>query len=233
MVGLFCARCYTYVLSFLVGDLGFGFLFFFFFLDSVRLRVSAFFSGFLGGFGLASELPLFDSGTFKPRGFMIDRAYQKSLVLEQRYKALEMAERAIDSLDAKAVALLQSGGILVALSSFFGGTTVVNEASRDFYWLVLLLAVFSAIAFVIMIVFLVVAWHPADAEVPGTNNWDKIFDEYIHTTEEACFNQILADCTGVYEEMCDIARRKAKVIDFSVWLFVAQIVCLIFIVYFA
>ena len=176
---------------------------------------------------------LFLIQTFSPRGIMVDKEYQKKLVLEQRYKALDMADSAIDTLDSKSLSLLRSSALILALLGFFGGTTIVTGASADYYWLVLSATVVCAIAFFLMIIILLISWHPADTYSSGTNNWDKIFDDRINVTEDECYNQILADCTDTFEKMRDVTISKGNLISRGVALFALQLVCLIVIIIFA
>jgi len=147
--------------------------------------------------------------------------YRRGLLLEQKYKILQIFDQANDSLDSKATQLLQAGGLIVALvtalsfSTFFASPGSTTSAKAG-------IAV-ACLAFVGMIGLSIAAWSPKESGAPGSLDWAQMYDRYILVDDETCYNQILSDCTEAIASSKAVNIRKGNLVKWSAFLLVLQL----------
>jgi hypothetical protein len=148
------------------------------------------------------------------------RSFQQSLLLEQKYRALEMIDQANNSLDTKATQLLQASGLIVALVSVLSIPSFVT--SRLTHLMEAGIAV-AFLVFVLMIGLSILAWSPGKHVIPGSADWNEMYNRYILVDSERCFDQILSDCTEAIESSKSANSRKGDLLKWSASLLVVQI----------
>jgi len=110
---------------------------------------------------------------------------QQKIVLQQRQQALDMADRAGESLDDKATKLLQASSIVIAIASILI-TPRIGKLSICSLQFILTVVTFSALF--LMILLLVISIGPKRYDIPGTQNWDELNKRYILNDIDETFN---------------------------------------------
>lgn len=145
---------------------------------------------------------------------------QQDLVLQQKYVSLQAALQAGDSLDNKGMSLLQAGGLIVTLTTVLSISGFVSANPTP----VLLLGVGVAfVAFLTMVYLSIQAWLPGKVNMPGTRDWDEIFNDYINEEPDKCFEQVLADTTESITLIEEANQRKGQRVRWSAYLLIAQV----------
>lgn len=151
---------------------------------------------------------------------MSQLSLQQELVLQQKYQQLQIVLQAGDSLDRKGMTLLQASGLIVTLGTVLSISGFVATHPSPIFMFGIGIAF---VAFLLMVWLSAQAWLPRDMEVPGTRNWDEIFQDYIYEDADQCFQQILAD-TIESISLNNIANLlKGERIRWSVYLLIAQV----------
>ncbi len=151
---------------------------------------------------------------------MAQLTVQQELVLQQKNAQVQAVLHAADNLDSKAAGLVQAGGLIVALSSAvsISGYIAANPSP-----IILIALAVAFLAFMLMLVFAIQAWLPRTVEMPGTRNWDEIFNDYINEEPDKCFEQVLADAIEAIRQIDDLNLRKAQRVYWAAWLLGAQV----------
>lgn len=144
---------------------------------------------------------------------------QESLLLQQRYYSLSQLDQANSSLDNKAMALIQAASLIFALI----GALQFPDAIHDHTVHVLAAIAASFLIFMAMVFFLTKVWSPGDYALPGTNDWDKMFSDYLWVDGDKCYTQILDNCTEAYARLKCSNKLKARRLTIAVYLFLLQI----------
>jgi hypothetical protein len=140
-----------------------------------------------------------------------DLTPQQRLVLEQQFYRLAQIDRANEHLDSKALSLLQSAGLILALIGVLRIPGVITQEVPS-VWAWVGIAV-SFLAFMGMVGLMVVTWSPVDNPVPGTQDWDKLYDEYIDVDRNTTYSKILSNYLDAYELSYKTNQRKAKMLQ--------------------
>ena len=158
---------------------------------------------------------------------------QQSLLLQQKYQALEIINQANDGLDKKAATLLQASALIVALT---GVLTIPGFIRTDnpVAWAQVGIAI-AFLLFAGMIILSTIAWFPQSTYLPGSLDWDwnELYYQYLLVDSESCFNQVLRDCTITIERLKVLNSRKGVLLKVSAGLFVVQIIGLMVIPFLA
>ena len=149
---------------------------------------------------------------------------QRQLVLEQKYRMFENSVQVGEHLDSKASALLQAGGLVIALT---GVVKIPGFVANPDLWSTIGIAI-AFFAFAGMVLLAVFAGLPSDFGHSGNTNWDEMFADYIHQDVDACFDQILADLLEAIERSVQRNRSKARYVTWAAVLFAVQILGVLF-----
>lgn len=146
---------------------------------------------------------------------------QQQMLLEQRYKRFDYSMQAGDHLDAKASTLLQSSSIVTGLTGALAFSAFTSQPNS-----VLQVAAlsFAFLLFLGMILAALVAWLPSSFEIPGSGDWDELFNRYIHQDLRVCYDQLLVDVEYAHQLSSKRNSRKTTLIKLSCCLFALQIV---------
>lgn len=125
-----------------------------------------------------------------------------------------------DHLDSKASALLQAGGLVIALT---GVVKIPSFVANPDLWGIIGISL-AFLSFAGMVLLAVIAGLPSSFGHSGEIKWDEIFADYIDQDVDACFNQILADLLEAIERSAKRNRSKAGYVAWSSGLFAVQIV---------
>jgi hypothetical protein len=150
---------------------------------------------------------------------------QYQLVLEQQYFGLSQLYQANDHLDDKALSLLQAAGLILALVGALEIPGFV-ATSEPALWAKVGISLGFA-AFVAMVVTVALAWRPGASHLPGTQDWNKVYDKYVTVELNHSFDKVLVDAMEVYDRIAAINIVKAKRLRWAVWLFLLQIIGLL------
>lgn len=146
---------------------------------------------------------------------------QQQLVLEQRYKALDLHTLTGDHLDGKAQTLLQAGSLIIGLSSAVTIPTFVYQPPN--VWAQSGIAI-AFVAFGAMLLSSLNAWTPSKTTIPGENDWNELFDKYLYESTTGCFDKVLSDLVYTINRLHERNARKARLVILSTWLLAVQIV---------
>ena len=148
---------------------------------------------------------------------------QHKLVLQQRQQALNMVDNANESLDNKASKILQAS-IIIAIAGIIVSPQFFNlKISTAPVVLICVILV----AFLLMVGFSIISVEPRKHHIPGTQDWDKLFSQYVHGDIEATFNQVLSDYIEAIDILLESNIAKAKLVRTSAVLLMLQIGVLI------
>lgn len=156
-----------------------------------------------------------------------NKDYQQGLVLEQKYKLMETVQSANQALDDKANSLLQTGGVVVGLVATFTLSDLALLVRGDNTVGIPIISQISIAA--AFILFLLSIWlyrqaqSPMAYDLPGSTDWDRIFNSYLYATPEACFDKVLSDLINSIDSMKELNSRKAIHIDRLGWLLLFQV----------
>lgn len=143
------------------------------------------------------------------------------LVLEQRYYHLSQLYQANDSLDGKAMSLLQTTGLIFVLVGVL--------ISHDLILKNILLVGISFIPFGLMVILLACGVLPKDTYTPGTQDWNKLYEQYIYKGNDDCFGQILDDCVETADRLLTRNKSKSETVVWAIILFGLQVIGLLII----
>jgi uncharacterized membrane protein YagU involved in acid resistance len=149
-----------------------------------------------------------------------DLTPQHKVILQQKQQALNMVDNANESLDGKALKIFQASSIIIAIAGLlvspqFAGLTISSAP------IVLIGVIFMA--FVLMIWFSIIAVQPKRHHIPGTQNWEKLFTQYICEDIESTFNQVLSDYIKTIDILLEANNTKAKLVRASAFLLMLQV----------
>jgi len=136
-------------------------------------------------------------------------------LLDQKYTALAMVERANEHLDRKAIAVFQSGGLLLALSGLLTFSLPPTVAALA---VIVSLLMFGAMLFVALLV-----WFPADIELPGAPDWDTVSEKHLTASPSESYDQLLSDVMYSFRVHQSVNRQKVRRVKIAVWLLAAQV----------
>lgn len=154
---------------------------------------------------------------------------QQTLLLEQKYYALTQVDQANNSLDTKAMSLLQSASLIFALVGALEFPGVIQNP--DFVGLLGIVIAF--VAFFSMVTLLVFTWSPATYLLLGTSEWDDMYNDYILVDQDESFRQIISDCLKAFDSQVEVNKSKSKKISVAIYLFLAQILGLLVVALFS
>ena len=117
---------------------------------------------------------------------MSQLSLQQELVLQQKYQQLQIVLQAGDSLDRKGMTLLQAGGLIVTLGTVLSISGFVATHPSPIFMVGIGIAF---MAFLLMVWLSVQTWLPRDMEIPGTRDWDEIFQNYIYEDADRAFSK--------------------------------------------
>lgn len=157
---------------------------------------------------------------------------QQSLLLQQKYQALEIINQANDSLDKKAATLLQASALIVALTGVLSIPGFIRT-DNPVAWAKVGIAV-AFLLFAGMIILSAIAWFPKGYYLPGSLDWDwdELYKQYLLVDSDSSFNQVLRDCTVTIERLKVLNYHKGLLLKISAGLFVVQIIGLMIIPFF-
>lgn len=145
---------------------------------------------------------------------------QEQMVLDSLNRTYANSVQTGDHLDNKATALLQAGGLVIALT---GVVKIPEFVATPTLWAGLGIAI-AFLAFAGMILLAVLAWRPSSFAHAGGIEWDEIFDDYLLVDAEKCFNQVLSDLTSAIQQNFARNTAKSRYVHLSALLFAAQVV---------
>lgn len=144
---------------------------------------------------------------------------QQQLVIEQQQRYYDAVDRTGEHLDGKAAALLQVGSLVITIAGL--ATLLGPQPARSPWALGALAAV--ALLFMGMIACIVMAWRPADHKLPGSTDWDTMFDRYISCPVDDAYNLALVNLLDATAYNLARNRHKAGLVTLAGWLLVAQV----------
>lgn len=158
----------------------------------------------------------------------IDKSNQYNLLLQQKYCALNMIDKANDVLDDKASKIMQASSLIIALTGLLASPFIgASITDVSYFWVAAIL-----IAFMFMVGLSIVSIKPKLYYIPGTQNWDKNFNQYVLSSPEDGFNQILSDCLETIDILTETNRKKGNLVRLSAYLLIFQVVGLLWFIYF-
>ncbi len=149
---------------------------------------------------------------------------QQRLVLEQQQRLFDGIDRTGEHLDSKAMAVLQSGGLIVALTGATALPAFVAASTSP--WTLLGIAV-GFLLFIGMVYCTLKAWSPTSHENPSSVDWDKAFDDYISKEVDEAYNQVLSNIMSATEHNKAVNERKAKYVVAAGWLLAGQVAAIL------
>lgn len=153
-----------------------------------------------------------------------DLSPQHKLLIEQQYFSLTQIDRANEQLDTKALQLLQISGLILAL---VGALEMPSFIIGDPTLLAMIGIAIGFLSFLGMIALLMLTVTPATSYVPGTQDWDKIYDKYITVELVDSYDKILMDCLHAFDKLSILNQHKANNLRWAVGLFLFQVVGLL------
>jgi len=166
---------------------------------------------------LKNILPVFDVRAQIESDPSLPAQYQ--LVLEQTHYRLAQIDRANEHLDTKALGLLQVAGLILALT----GVLKFPDALYGADVLVKTGIAVGFLAFAGMILLTLLTWSPANIALPGSTDWEEIYDKYVTVQIEQTFDQVLQDSLATQHYLVELNRRKANCLKWSLLLFFIQL----------
>lgn len=151
----------------------------------------------------------------------LDYTRQQDLLLAQKYLQVQAMQQASDSLDNKANALLQVSGLIVALSSVVAIPGFVFDNPTTGVKIGIGVAF---VAFAFMVGLSLLAALPNKIELPGTLDWDELYQNYVLETPDGCFEHLLSDCVQSIEQIKGQNARKANLVRLSAGLFIVLLI---------
>ena len=149
-----------------------------------------------------------------------DITTQQRLAIEQKYRALEIALGAIDSLDGKLTVLLQGGGLVTALIGLLLGLRGDGvHIEGPLAWAL----AFALSAYFMMVLIVIVAWRPGDLLVPGSIDWDRTFDRIIYETVDNAYNEVLDSVRKSLIRAKTITEQKGRAATLAATMLLIQI----------
>lgn len=141
---------------------------------------------------------------------------RQRLLLAQLYTRLSMVDSANDTLDKKAITLIQVNSLLVAVAGIIGVDQMLGS-QKDAMTMFLLLI--SAAAFLITIACSFAVWFPGRYAMPGSVTWDDLHERYLNVSDEAAFLQILSNLSSTIQRLDAINAHKSQLvkIGFVAW----------------
>jgi hypothetical protein len=153
--------------------------------------------------------------------------YNQEMVLEQRYKSLDIIQQANRALEDKANVLLQAGGVVIALVAAFGLSDLAGLVKSANFHVPPILATIalslSFASFLISILLFRQTINPKDYHVPGDTNWSNTFDKYLSLSYDECFDQVLKDLFKAIDSALELNRSKAQQVSGMTWALLVQI----------
>ena len=143
---------------------------------------------------------------------------QQQLVIEQQQRYYDAVDRTGEHLDGKASALpasRQPG------DHHRRPRHLLGPQSAHALGVGALIAV--ALLFMAMIACIVMAWRPADHLLPGSTDWDTMFDRYISCPVDDAYNLALANLLDATAYNLARNRQKAELVTLAGWLLIAQV----------
>ena len=153
---------------------------------------------------------------------MAELTKQQEMLLEQKYINLQSVSAAGDHLDGKAMGLLQTAGLIIALTAVVSVPSAFRATTMGIGPVIGISIAF--LAFVAMISFATWAWWPRSYGTPGTLDFDEISERIINQDVDQSFSNILGDCIDAIEWNQDINLRKARLVRWSAFLLIAQVI---------
>ena len=153
---------------------------------------------------------------------MAELTKQQEMLLEQKYINLHSVSAAGDHLDGKAMALLQTAGLIIALTA---AVSVPSEfrATTMGIWPAIGISI-AFLTFIAMISLATWAWWPRSYGTPGTLNFDEISERITNQDVDQSFSNILGDCIDAIEWNQNINLRKAQLVRWSALLLIVQVI---------
>lgn len=138
---------------------------------------------------------------------LTDLTDSQRLVLDQQIYSLNLVYRANEAIDEKAMGILQLASLIGIILAFF--------ATIEIRWLAL---------FPLIIVLAAYALAPKKAFQPGTDDWDKLYSDYVHQDGGDCFDQVLSDYSETMTKSLAINEHKSRIVKSATFLFGIQVV---------
>jgi hypothetical protein len=149
-----------------------------------------------------------------------DLTTQQQLVLERTRWMLDAKEKTRDALDAKAATILQSSSLVIVLTGAVGISTMATEYASS--WM-LGVVVFAFFVFLLMLICALWAWKPSVHSLPGSTDWDTLYNDYINEDADTCFSKVLSDTLNSIEKNHKYNEQKSRLVSWAGWLFAAQV----------
>lgn len=149
---------------------------------------------------------------------------QQELVLAECRMAFERLDQAADMLDSRTMGLVQASALLLALVGVVRLPGFVTGPVNG--WQVAAVGV-ALLAFAGMIGLLLLALLPRVYVLPGSLDWDELFNDYVNVSEDDCFAQVLNNLIKATEERQAVNGRKGLCLRWAIVLFIVQIVGLL------
>jgi hypothetical protein len=130
-----------------------------------------------------------------------------------------MIDRSNDLLDDKASKIFQSSSLIIALTGLLASPLIGASLAGVPFVLVSLIM----IAFMAMIGLSVASVSPKSHYLPGSQNWNTNFEQYILVNTEEALNQILSDCIQTIDLLSKTNSVKAKFVRVSASLLIMQL----------
>lgn len=145
---------------------------------------------------------------------------QEQMVMAHLNRTYANSIQTGDHLDNKATALMQAGGLVIALT---GVVKIPGFASNPTAWAAVGISL-AFLAFAGMILAAVKAWNPSNFSHAGAIEWDEMFNAYLLKDVQDCYSQELYDLSSAIEDMFARNISKGKYVRLSALLFAIQIV---------
>lgn len=145
---------------------------------------------------------------------------QQQLALEQTRNLYNEVNRTGEHLDGKANAIIQAGGLIVAVT---GATALPSLATAAAPLPVLAGLAVAFVIFIAMIWCAVTAWRPVNHELAGSANWNNVFDLYISREADDAYNQVLQNLIESATTNRAANERKARYVTAAAWLLALQV----------
>ena len=150
---------------------------------------------------------------------------QQQLILEQQQRLYDTIERTGEHLDNKAAVILQSGGLILALTGATVLPTVIAAHSSP---LMLAGVAVGFLVFIAMIGCAIQAWRPQDHVLPGGGaDWDSFFDDYINREGDEAFYTTLKNLLDATNSNRAANERKSWYVTLSSGLLALQVAAIL------
>ena len=153
-----------------------------------------------------------------------DLTPQQQMILIEQQRRLDAKMQTGDLLDSKAMTILQSGGILIALT---GAVSISNYASQHTSTITLVGILCAFVAFLGMVTCALRAWHPSSNPVAGGTTWDELYDDYLVKDTSTCFMQVLSNLLTTSEMHTKRNNAKARYVSLGIWLLGLQVAAIL------